>query len=60
MTNTPDEVILDDNGQPLPPARLEARLQIRRKLADAAARFDPEARAAFRSQLGMPPRARQA
>ena len=42
------------------PVTAAGKARARRKLDEAAARFDPRARAALRAELGLPPRARQA
>jgi hypothetical protein len=41
------------------PVTAAGKARARRKLAEAAARFDPVARAALRAQLGLPATSRQ-
>lgn len=47
----PDEVVAVVSG--FIPITRAGRERTRRKLADAAARFDPQAREALRAQLGL-------
>jgi hypothetical protein len=41
------------------PVTAAGKARARRKLDEAAARFDPQAREDLRARLGLPPRARQ-
>lgn len=54
----PDEVVEMVGG--FIPVTRAGRARARRTLEEAAARFNPEARAQLRAQLGLPPRARHA
>jgi vacuolar-type H+-ATPase subunit E/Vma4 len=54
----PDEVVAMVGG--FIPVTRAGKTRARRTLDEAAARFNPEARAELRAQLGLPPRTRQA